>query len=91
MDLIEDFLLSDSRKAASVPERGLVVLLKIVVCLTILAAMVGAIELGVMAVSLVYGAVITFVFNHLLGVVICMGALCAWVALRSRHQNRHSP
>jgi hypothetical protein len=85
MDLVEDFLLSDSRQSASIPERVLVILLKVVVCLTIFAAVVGAIELGYMAVSLVYGAVITFVFDHILRVVICIGALCAWAALRSRH------
>jgi hypothetical protein len=91
MDLIEDFLLSDPRQAASTRERALVILLKVVVCLTIFVAVVGAIVLGYMAVMLVYGAVVTFVFNHLLGVVICVAILCAWVALRSRRQGHNSP
>jgi hypothetical protein len=68
-----------------------VILLKVVVCLTIFVAVVGAIVLGYMAVMLVYGAVVTFVFNHLLGVVICVAVLCAWVALRSRRQGHNSP
>jgi hypothetical protein len=90
MDLIEDFMLSDSRSAASIPERALVILLKVVVCLTIFVAMAGAMALLFWVTSLVYVALVTFVFNHLFGVVICIAALCALVALHSRHQKRKS-
>jgi hypothetical protein len=94
MQLIEEFLHSDTRSEATLPDRAMAILLKAVIIITIFAAVVGTFIAGSWAISWVYVKGIEFVFNHWPVVVIGICALFAWgcwvrgIESRQREKNQ---
>jgi hypothetical protein len=78
LELIEDFLLSDSSKETGFADRLLVYILKAAVVLTMLAAIIAAFALGSWALSWVYVNAIEFVFKHWRAFVLVVAVLLLW-------------